>query len=94
MALMIREQWSTITSPEYLFALKLPVVIRFCFAFASTVSYLTLGRTRKFIAPPLYKGCGGGGGGWMETRPPKFCFVAVFRNEFSFSGKPLIFLKR
>ena len=67
MALMIREQWSTITSPEYLFALKLPVVIRFCFAFASTVSYLTLGRTRKFIAPPLYKGCGGGG---VDGNPP------------------------
>ena len=65
MALMIRQQWSTITSPEYLFALKLPIVIRFWFAFASTVSYLTLGRTRKFIAPPLYKG-----GGGVDGNPP------------------------
>ena len=81
MALMIREQWSTITSPEYLFALKLPVVIRFCFAFASTVSYLTLGRTRKFIAPPLYKGCGGGGGGWKPS-PQNFDMLQYFETNF------------
>ena len=78
---MIREQWSTITSPEYLFALKLPVVIRFCFAFASTVSYLTLGRTRKFIAPPLYKGCGGGGGGWKPS-PQNFDMLQYFETNF------------
>ena len=80
MALMIGEQWSTITSPEYLFALKLPVVIRFCFAFASTVSYLTLGRTRKFIAPLLYKG-GGGGGGWKPS-PQNFDMLQYFETNF------------
>ena len=34
----------------------------------------------------------GGGGELME--PLSFGYVAVFRNEFTFSGKPLVFLTR
>ena len=44
---------------------------------------LTLGPTCKFIPPPWYKG-----GGW--TLPPllqNFWYVAVFRNDFTFSGE-------
>ena len=51
---------------------------------------LILGRTRKFIQPPWHKG-----GGGMDGIPlPSFWYVAVFRNNFTFSGKPLIFLTR
>ena len=50
---------------------------------------LTLGRTRKFIPPPWYKG----GGGVVDETPPQ-SYVAVFRNDFTFSGKPLIFSTR
>ena len=49
---------------------------------------LTFGRTRKFIPPPWY------GGGGDRTPPRSFWYVAVFRNDFTFSGKPLIFLTR
>ena len=55
---------------------------------------LTLGRTRKFIPLPWYKGGGGGGRGVDGTPPRSFWYVAVFRNDFTFSGKPFIFLKR
>ena len=120
----------------------------------SLVSFLTLGRTRKFIPPPWYKGgtasypdvslyknvrakeggkettgarslhlpfapfpwslavhyqwlaitlrktkrlrrrLTGGGGGVDGTAPRSFCHVALFRNDFTFSGRPLIFLTR
>ena len=119
----------------------------------SLVSFLTLGRTRKFIPPPWYKGgtpsypdvslsikmcaqrkagrrqrargrfacrlhpshgplrfitngsqlpCekrssweGGWGRGVVDGTPPRsFCHVAVFRNDFTFRGRPLIFLTR
>ena len=36
----------------------------------------------------------GGGGGWMEPAPRSFWYVAVFWNDFTFSGKPLIFSTR
>ena len=49
---------------------------------------LTLGRTRKVIPPPWYKGEG------LMDPPFSFWCVAVFRNDFAFSGKPLIFLIR
>ena len=45
--------------------------------------------------PPWYKGRGGGG--WVDGTPPqrfRYVAVAVFRNDFAFSGKPLIFLTR
>ena len=54
------------------------------------LSRLILGRTRKFIHPPWYKL--GGGVDW--TPPKSFWCVAVFRNNFAFSGKPLIFWTR
>ena len=34
------------------------------------------------------------GGGWMEPSPRSFQYVVVFRNDFTFSGNTLIFLKR
>ena len=43
------------------------------------------------------RGAGGGGGRWGEVdgNPTRsFWYVAVFRNDFTFSGKPLIFLTR
>ena len=52
------------------------------------LSLLTLGRTRKFITPPWYKGVVDG------TPLRSFWFVAVFWNGFTFSGKPWIFLTR
>ena len=51
---------------------------------------LILGRTRKFIQPPWHKG-----GGGMDGIPlPSFWYVAVFGNNFTFNGKPSIFLTR
>ena len=47
---------------------------------------LTLGRTR--IPPLCHKGQGG-----MDP-PLSFWYVAVFRNDFAFSGKPLVFCTR
>ena len=47
---------------------------------------LTLGRTR--IPPPWYKG------EWGMDPPLNFWYVAVFRNDFAFSGKPLVFCTR
>ena len=35
-----------------------------------------------------------GEGGVHGTPPQSFCYVAVFRNDFSFTGKPLTFLTR
>ena len=53
-------------------------------------SKLTLGLTRKFISPPWYKA---GGGGGVDGAPPRsFWYIAIFGNDFIFSGKPLIFL--
>ena len=49
---------------------------------------LTLGRTRKFIPPPWYKR-----GGGVDGTPPQ-SYVAVFRNDFTFGEKPLIFSTR
>ena len=40
-------------------------------------------------------GGGGGGGGGRDLTPPQsFWYVAVLRNDFTLSGKPLIFLTR
>ena len=48
---------------------------------------LTLGHTRKVLA---HRGTRGGG----LTKPPlSFWYVAVFRNDFAISGKPLTFSK-
>ena len=48
---------------------------------------LTIGRISKFIPPPWYKE--GGGAGWNPSS-----YVAVFRNNITLSGKPMIFLTR
>ena len=57
--------------------------------------FLSLGRTRKFIPPPWYKGvCVCGGGGVDRTRRQNFWYLVVFQNDFAFSGKPLIFSTR
>ena len=56
------------------------------------IGILSLGRTRKFMPLVWYKG--GGGGGVDGTPPRSFWYVAVFWNDFTFSGKPLIFLTR
>ena len=45
---------------------------------------ITLGHTHR---PPLWYN----GVGLMETRPFSFWYVAVFQQNFAFSGKPLIF---
>ena len=58
------------------------MTLQFCYQ-------LTLGHTRKFISPPCTRG--GGRGVW--TPPLSFWYVAVFRNDFAFSGKPLILSK-
>ena len=62
---------------------------------------LTIQRTCKFIPSPWYKrggGGGGGGGAWVPPPPPPpplgFWYAAIFRNDFAFSGKPLIFSTR
>ena len=57
---------------------------------------LTLGRTRKSITHRSTRwGVGGGGGGGGGGTPPKrFCYVAVFRNDFAVTGRPLIFSTR
>ena len=56
---------------------------------SSSPHWFNPGRTRKFITPPWYKGEGVDG-----TPPQSFWYVAAFRNDFAFSGKPLIFLTR
>lgn len=59
-------------------------VSKFCFIY---YIFLALGRTRKFIPPPWYEGVRVGR---LDGTPPlSFLSVAVFRNEFAFSGKPL-----
>ena len=45
--------------------------------------YLTLGRTRKFIPPPWYKG--GGGGGWNPS--PEFSIFCSNLKRFYLQGK-------
>ena len=50
---------------------------------------LILGRTRKFIQPPWHKR---GGDGWNPS--PVFLICCSIWNNFTFSGKPLIFLTR
>ena len=55
---------------------------------------LTLGRTRKLIPTPLPLPVVQGGGGVDGTPPRSFWYVAVFRNDLIFSGKPLICLTR
>ena len=55
------------------------------------LTVLTLGRTRKFIPPPWYRV---GGGGVDGTPPRSFLYVAVFRKDFTFNGRPLTFLSR
>ena len=54
----------------------------------------TLRLTRKVIPPPWYKE--GGGVGWWNPLPPRlgFWYVAIFRNDFAFNGKLLIFSAR
>ena len=39
-------------------------------------------------SPPWYKG------GWWTPPPPGFWYVVIFRNDFAFSEKPLIFSTR
>ena len=48
--------------------------------------------TYKQIHTPTVVQRGGGGRGMDGTLPPSFRYVAVFWNDFTFSGKPLIFL--
>ena len=49
------------------------------------VLILTLGRTRKVIPPPWYRGGVDG---------PPLGFLAIFRNDAAFSRKPLIISTR
>ena len=62
----------------------------FCFAF-------TLRKSRTYTqihTPPRYNGVRGEGG-WVDgTSLRSLWYVAVFRHDFTFSGKPLIFLTR
>ena len=51
-------------------------------------SPLTFGCTRQVIPPPWYKERG------MMEPPLGFWHVAIFRNDFAFSGKPLILSTR
>ena len=51
---------------------------------------LTLRRTRKLTSPQWFNW----GGGGDLTPPRSFWYVAVLQNDFTFSGKPLIFLTR
>ena len=48
----------------------------------------------QFIPPPRHKGSRGGGRGIEGTPPCSFWYAAVFRTDFAFSGKPLIFSTR
>ena len=50
--------------------------------------FLTLGRTRQVTPRPRYKGKGGR---VVDGTLLYFLFVSVFRNNFAFSRKPLIF---
>ena len=58
----------------------------------SLLSISTHGCKRKFIPPPCM--VRGGGGAVDGSFPRCFLYVAVFRNDFAFGGKPLIFLTR
>ena len=62
-----------------------PLHVGGCECFTS----LTLGRTRKFIPPPWYKG---GGGGWDPST--EFLICCSILKHLTFSGKSLIFLTR
>ena len=46
-----------------------------------------LGHTRSHTRAVVQ----GGEGGLMEPPPLTFLYVAIFKNDFAFSGKPLIF---
>ena len=65
--------------------------IDICQRLSFVTSLLTLGRTSKFVPPSWYKA---GGRGVDGTPPQSSWYVAVFWNDFAFSGKPLIFLTR
>ena len=62
----------------------------------NTTKKLTLGLTRKSqIHTPTVVQVGAGGGRAVDGIPPRsFWYVAVFWNDFTSSGKPLIFLTR
>ena len=55
---------------------------------------LILGRTSKVAPPPHTPTVVQGGGGVYGAPSWRFWYVAVFRNHFTFSRKPLIFLTR
>ena len=75
---------------EILVRTELPVNIRlFMLADVKCFTSLTLGRTRKFIPPPWYKG---GGGGWNPST--EFLICCSILKHLTFSGKSLIFLTR
>ena len=81
---LFTEKWGINTLPQHLTTAML----------CKSKRKLTLGRTCKFIPPPWYKRGAGGGGGGGWNPPRSFWYVAVFRNDFTLSGKPLIFLAR
>ena len=61
----------------------------FCFAF-------TLRKSRTYTqihTPPRYNGVRGEGGWVDRTSLRSLWYVAVFRNDFTFSGKPLVLNK-
>ena len=99
----LAELLSSLNSPERCYEQPLNVThwdpgvgkCSVCWTFIKEVSHwtltimLTLGHTCKFKPPPCYKG----GGGWMVPHLSSW-YVALFENDFAFSGKPLIFSTR
>ena len=67
-----------------------------CFlAWSVFVSYAINPRTyTQFHTPTVVQRVGGAGGEGIGTPHQSFWNVAVFRNDFAFSGKPLIFSTR
>ena len=53
------------------------------------IGIISLGRTQIYTPTVVQGGLGGGGNG---TPRRSFWYVAVIWNDFTFSGKPLIFL--
>ena len=49
--------------------------------------FLSLGRTRKFIPPPWYKGVCGGGGGGLYNPSPEFLISCSISKRFCFQWK-------